>query len=530
MEQDSPPYQQPGPMRNRFLPLLLGLAICACGTRPSGPEMIMTGGRIYVVPGGNTVVSALAIQDDVILALGSDEEILALAGDDTQEMALGGATVLAGMHDAWVDLFATGAAEEWMDLRLAATPRDVQAKLRAQLGDDADVLVGWGWDERRWPDPTPPASSVLDAVVSDRPVVLYRRAGRVAWLNSVAIERAGVGGSELPWQGRQTGLVTGDTLEQVEQTLLPLEQESAREWIRRALRAAAAAGITSLATAPLYSRGVDLLAGMDPADITLRVTGRLGPGSSAPDARGLLSFDALGLDLDGPIALYLGALAEPYANGRAAAAVDRELLDDACARATQANLPLDVQARGDAAVAAALECSATRLVVGADVLPTETLPRGSRLVAVPGRLGHDLYWLDEALGPDRAPRAHAYREMARNGWLGGIASSAPANAMRPMEALRIMFTRKDRDGYPLDGWQATERLALGDSLRALMAAGPLTPELGAGRPADLVIWSEDPFAGESELARAQALLVLVQGRVVYSRPLVTPPLDRRQHP
>ena len=118
--------------------------------------------------------------------------------------------------------------------------------------------------------------------------------------------------------------------------------------------------------------------------------------------------------------------------------------------------------------------------------------------------------------------------MARDGWLAGIASSAPANAMRPMEALRIMLTRKDRDGYPLDGWQPTERLAVGDSLRALMAAGPLAPQLIAGRPADLVVWSEDPFAGEAELTRAQAMLVLVQGRVIYSRPLVTPPLDRRQ--
>jgi predicted amidohydrolase YtcJ len=515
-------------MRNRFLFLFLGLAVCSCGTPPSGPELIMTGGRIYVGPDGNTVVSALAIQGDALLALGNDEEIRALANDDTQEMPLEGATVLAGLHDAWVDLFAVGAAEEWVDLRRTATLRDVQAKLRAELGNDPDILVGWGWDERRWPAPTTPPSSVLDEVVGDRPVVLYRRAGRVAWLNSVAIELAGVGGRELSWHGNQTGLVTGGVLNRVEQVLLPLERESARKWVRRALRAAASAGITSLTTAPLQQQGVDLLAGMDPADITIRVSGRLGPGASAATASGLLSFDALGLDLDGPLALYLGALSQPYADGREAAVVDRPLLDAACARAAQTNLPLDVQARGDAAIAAALECSRTRWVIGADVLPAEVLPRGSTLVAVPGRLGRDLYWLDEVIGLDRAERTHAYREMARNGWLGGIASLAPANAMRPLGALRIMLTRKDRDGHPLDGWQAAQRLAVGDSLRALMAAGPLAPELTAGRPADLVVWSEDPFAGESELTRARALLVLVQGRVVYSRPLVTPPMDWHQ--
>jgi predicted amidohydrolase YtcJ len=344
----------------------------------------------------------------------------------------------------------------------------------------------------------------------------------------VAIERAGVGGNELAWAGDLTGLVAGEALHQVERVLLPLDEGSAREWVRRTLRAAAAAGITSLTTAPLRQQGVDLLAAMDPADITLRVSGRLGPDASAASARGLLSFDALGIDLDGPIELYLGALAQPYADGRDPAPVDRSLLDAACTRAVQTNLPLDVQARGDAAVAAALQCAATRLVVGADVLPAASLPQGSRLVAVPGRLGRDLYWLDELVGPERAARTHAYREMARNGWLGGIASLAPAGPMQPTEALRIMLTRKDGDGYPLDGWQATQRLAVGDALGAMMAAGPLAPELKAGRPADLVVWSEDPFAGESELTRAQALLVLVEGRVIYSRPLVTPPLDRRQ--
>ncbi len=517
-------------MRTRFPILVLGMVVGACAPPPSGPEMIMTGGRIYVNPDGSAVVSALAISGDTVLALGDDETIRGLAGSDTQEMPLEGAAVLPGLHDAWVDLFAVGAAEEWLDLRLAATPRDVQAKLRAELGGNDDVLVGWGWDERRWSDPTPPATSDLDAVVNDRAVVLYRRDGRVAWLNRVAIERAGVAGRELSWQGRPTGLVAGEVLEQVEKQILSVPQESAQEWVRSALRAAAAAGITSLATAPLRQWEVDLLAAMDPAEITLRVTGRLGPESNAGVAGDRLSFDALGIDLDGPLELHLGALSAPYGDGTAPTAVDRPRLEAACTRAASTGLPLDVQARGDAAVAAALECDTTRLVVGADVMPATTLPQGSRLVVVPARLGRDLYWLDDVLGTDQTDRAHAYRDMARGGWLAGIASTAPANAIEPMEALRILFTRRDREGYPLDGWRAPQRLAVGDSLTAMMLAGPLAPELSAGRPADLVVWSEDPFAGEDELARAQAMMVLVQGRVVYSRPLITPPLDRRQRP
>jgi predicted amidohydrolase YtcJ len=303
------------------------------------------------------------------------------------------------------------------------------------------------------------------------------------------------------------------------------------EWLRRGLRTAAAAGITSLGTAPLNQTDLDILAAMDATDFTLRVEARLAPGTVAPPGRGLLRFGAVGVDLDGPIPLAAAALAEPLVGDSNTQPVREAMLEAACADAEGMDLALDVHVRGDAGVIAATACPATRQIVGADVLPTtDSLPTGTRLVAVPGRFGHDMYWLDDLLGIQRRPRVHAYREMARNGWLGGIASDAPANDVRPMEALRIMFTRRDREGFPLDGWQPQERLAVSDSLAAMMAASPVDAELHSGRPADLVVWSEDPYAGESELGRALAMLVLVEGRVVYSRPLVTPTMDRRQRP
>ena len=507
------------------LTLLLLIATSACGAPESaGPELIMTGGRIYVTPAGDQVVSALAIQGDMITALGDDATVRALATDDTQEMPLNGAAVLAGMHDAWVDLFALGALEDRVDLRLTASPRDVQAKVRAALRNRAGTIVGWGWDERRWPDPTLPTASALDEVTTEQAVVLYRRSGRVAWLNSAALERAG-----LEAAGTSNGMVSGAHLEAAEDALLDLGSMEAQEWVRRSLRAAAAGGVTSLGTTPLDPRQISVLEGLAEADITVRVGVRIRADAQLSKELGLLRLDGLGLELDGPISLGLSGLNEPLIDAVTTHPPDAAALAVACAAATQAGLPLDVQARGDAAIELALTCAATRLVIGADLLPTSVdVPRDARFAVVPGRLANDMYWLDTVLGSARAPRTHAYREMARHGWLAGVASDAPAAEIRPMEALRIMFTRRDREGFPLDGWQAQERLAVGDSLSAMMAAGPLSPTLEPGRAADLVVWSEDPFVGEAELRGAQAMLVLVNGRVVYSRPLATPPMDRRQ--
>lgn len=504
--------------------ILVTLAASCAPAAAEGPEIVLTGGRIYATPDGTVVHSAVAIDGDTIAAIGTDAEIRALATDDTQEMPLDGAAVLAGFHDAWIDLLALGAAGDpaRVDLHLAASPREVQARLRA-VPPGSGVVVGQGWDEHLWADPAAPAAALLDEVVDDRPVVLYRRAGRVAWLNSVALERGNVADSVLG----DSGLVTGSALDRAEDALLAADRDVLQERFRAGLRAAADAGLTSLATAPLDASEAEALARLDDADLTVRVQARLHPGVSPPDARDHLSFGAIGLELDGPLPLHLAALSQPYADG-VVSDLDATRLENACTEATSRGLPLDVHLRGDAALTAAASCPALGLVVGGDVLPAGPLPEGLRIAAVPGRMGADLYWLDALLGPERAARTHAYRDLAAAGALAGIASAAPANDPRLTRALRLMLTRKDAEGYPLDGWHPAQRLAVPDSLRALYAAAPRGGRLEAGRVADLTVWSEDPFAGESELQRAQAMLVFVGGRVVFSRPLVTPPLDRRQ--
>ena len=496
---------------------LAALLAAACGPpAPAGPEMILTGATIYPAPGVEPV-SALAIQGNAIVALGSDDEIRALADDDTQEMPLDGAVVLPGFHDAWLDLIALGALEHRVDLRLTTSEREVQAKLRAALATRAEAIIGWGWDERRWPDAAAPTSAALDAVSTDLPIVLYRRDGQVAWLNTPAIDAAGVGGELVTLDGAATGLVAGDAVTRVRGTIDDLRGDAQREVLLGALRTAAAAGLTSVGTAPLSQYEADLLASLAPEDVTIRVEARLLPGVTPPSESSHLRFAALGIDADGPLALGLAA--------RDSGTVPA--IEAACAAATQAGLPLDVHVRGEAGVEQAARCEATRHIVGADILPATELPPTASLIAMPGRMAHDMYWLEAELG-EAVERAHSYRDWARRGLLGGIASDGPASDIRPMESLRIMFTRRDREGYPLDGWRATERLAPADTMRALLAAAPLSGELAAGRKADLVVWSEDPFAGEGELERAQAMLVFVDGRVIYSRPLVTPNLDRRQ--
>jgi hypothetical protein len=477
-----------------------------------------------------------------------------LAGRYTQQMNLEEAAVLPGAYDAWVDLEALGRwIDAELDVRLASTVEEAQAMVRNAGGDAGgadDWLLGWGWDENDWPDGDLPDRAALDAVGVDRPVALLHRSGRAAWLNGAALlalagELDALDGVPRDASGQPTGILIGEAVGALDGVLAAGDRQR-QAWLAEGARRAAASGITRAATAPVDTATLEALLELEFRGLLpLRVDARLaaeavaGYTGSRLAARvgdsALVRVVAVGARLDGPIASHLAALSEPYADGTPAPPFDAEALRAGAAAARTAFLPLHVQASGDAAVAAALEEIAALqpvegVVVGLDLLPAELQGDLSRVrVAIaPARFARDVYGLDRVLGPERAARAHPWADLAARGLTLRLASDAPAYPLRPLAAVATAMSRQDAEGYPAGGWHPVQGLPRERLLRALVgeAAG-----MAPGAPADLVVWSEDPLAGDEPLLRrAEALLTIVAGRVAYSRALVQLPMSGERRP
>ncbi len=535
---------------------LSAAVIVSCAAPPAqGPDLILTEGQIYVDGSRSSRVEAIAISGSTIVATGSTEQIRALAADTTQEMLLEDAAVLPGFYDAWLDLEALGRWGEGLNLSTSSTLREVQTRLRASSagrGDNPSAwIVGWGWDETRWAQSRLPTAADLDAVEQQRPVLLYRRSGRVGWLNSAALRQAGLADDTADTGdsdgGLPLGLVGNEKLAAVESRLPAIDDSVRRGWIIAGLQVAAAAGLTHVATAPVGPQVAALYAAIDredelPLRVDLRREIRSKGGTVRPATPPLASLrlrnGGLGVVLDGPFSPPLAALERPYANatGSGRLLVQREEVAAICA-ALADGTSIAFVAHGDLAVETALACdvdSGRRLIVGADLLPATLLQAPGiqafepRIAVVPHRLAHDLYWLQARIGDERAKYAHAYARLGERNGLAALASIAPDYPVAPMAALHVTLTRQDNDGYPLDGWHPEQRLSLQHALTAAIAAGHegRSGVLEPGAPADLVVWSEDPYLGDlGSLLRARALLTMVAGRVVYSRPLVEANFD-----
>lgn len=142
---------------------------------------------------GSPPASALAVSEGRITAIGSDDEVDAAIGPSTTVLRLQGETVLPGFQDAHIHPIYGGLLA--FQCNLHGLP-DLAA-YRAAIRDFADAhpdhawIEGDGWDYPVFPGGRP-TRHILDAVVADRPAFITAYDGHSAWVNTRALELAGI--------------------------------------------------------------------------------------------------------------------------------------------------------------------------------------------------------------------------------------------------------------------------------------------------------------------------------------------------
>ncbi|MEV7398516.1 amidohydrolase [Aeromicrobium sp. NPDC092404] len=156
------------------------------------PELLLTNVHVYGDGSWREGVDSIAVRDGVVVGLGTHGEVVGLV-PSAEVVDLAGAWVLPGFQDAHVHPVQAGlemnacdlTAAEDLDGCLAA----IAAYTQAVPGDG--WVVGGGWSMHAFPGGVPTAAS-LDRIVPDRPVFLPNRDHHSAWVNTTALELAGI--------------------------------------------------------------------------------------------------------------------------------------------------------------------------------------------------------------------------------------------------------------------------------------------------------------------------------------------------
>jgi predicted amidohydrolase YtcJ len=203
-------------------------------------DHIFTNAAVFA-PDPAVAADTVAVNDGVIVSVGRGVD-RDLVGSRTEVTDLAGRSLLPGFIDAHAHPVAAGMAALRCDL--SGLPHDRDRYLDA-IGDyarrhpDETVIAGAGWYGDAFPDGFPTRHDI-DSVVADRPVVLTSHDFHGAWVNSRALEKAGIDSRTVdPTGGRiirdHTAEPTGMLMERGGDRVNDLIPAVTPEFMRRAL-------------------------------------------------------------------------------------------------------------------------------------------------------------------------------------------------------------------------------------------------------------------------------------------------------
>ena len=155
-------------------------------------DLVFTGGPVHLGNAVHSRATAVAVTGERIVAVGHDE-VAELVGPGTDVVDLAGRLLIPGFQDAHVHPVGGGLELGACDLTGVVSLEDYRARISAYAAThpDATWITGGGWSMESFPGGIPDRR-LLDELVPDRPAFLPNRDHHGAWVNSRALEIAGI--------------------------------------------------------------------------------------------------------------------------------------------------------------------------------------------------------------------------------------------------------------------------------------------------------------------------------------------------
>lgn len=541
----------------------------------SPATLLLTNARIYTQDDRQPFARALALAGSRILAVGDDLEHL--TGPGTRCVDLGGRTVLPGFDDAHIHFMGWALRRHWLELADVTSAHEAVQRV-ADLAAHTPAghwIRGGGWDANVWPEGVP-TRDMLDRVTPHHPVLLDSHDWHSAWVNSLALARAGITAATPdpddgvierdPATGEPTGVLRENALKLLDEVVNQPDLAESCAAVRAAIPLAWAAGLTSIQEANDTPQALALRtfqALQRQGTLGLRVNQNLPREHlSAAIELGIqsgfgsewLRIGSVKFFADGALGSRTAWMVDPYRGEsawRGVCTIDSEEFTEEALRASAAGLSVMVHAIGDRANRSVLDTFEVvrrtepewqtgqpaphrpwpplrHRVEHVQVIQPSDLPRlaAAGLVASmqPIHATSDMLNAEKHWGSSRTRWAYAWHSVAQTGAVLAFGSDAPVEPFDVLAGIHAAVTRCRADGSPgVAGWIPEERITVAQAVRAytLGAAyasgeetikGTLTP----GKLSDLVVLSRDIYTcNPAEILSTRIDATILDGQLVY---------------
>ena len=540
-------------------------------------DYALINGNIHTMDADGTVAQAIAVEEDEIVYVGGADGLGSVIGIGTKVIDLKGKMVLPGFVDGHSHPIAGPLVKAGVDLQ-SDDINEIFARFREEVAtNDADIILGNGVRFNPWTDGNPTAA-MLDEIESDRPVYLWAIDGHAAWVNSKALEIAGItkdtpdtvpGYSffERDADGNPTGwIVELPAQMQVFTTLVDVTPEFFQAGLEAWFPRFSAAGITAIHDLGVQgmgqTEGYRMLQEIETAGkLPFRVSGvyywndpEIDPLPLLVDMNAEINSDRvkvryLKINLDGGDdkwnAIYVdGYTDKPDLEVNPIIPVD--VLNDVVQRADAAGINVACHCFGDLAVRYLLDAVENAIEVNpprdrrhivshGNSVHQDDIPRFAELGVTYDTSGA---WMTfdpllqsvatERLGPKRVQEMFPMTAIAAEGGNVSLGSDFPAagylSEYRPLVAIEAAVTRTldgRKDVPPLGG--ETAKIPIDVAVRAHTIGAAygmgMDAEIGSlevGKKADLVVLEKDIYEIDpDDISEVKVLYTIMDGELTY---------------
>jgi len=495
----------------------------------------------YTMAGANLErFSGLVFDQGKVLATGN-AAILRKQFSNAKIINGHGSTLLPGLIDAHGHVNELGFEATAISLGDTQNIQQAQNKIReyAKLNPLRIWILGSGWNQVKWQLGRFPVSTEIDVAESNRPVLLSRIDGHAVWLNTKAMQIAGInketkdpfgGRIERDSMGNPSGVLVDAAMDLAYKMVPPPSDVDRHTALAAALAHINAVGLTSVGDAGVSANDVALYKEfsdknrlsvriyamiMDTGD-DFKLLSKEGPLLGYGNDR--LTIRSVKLLSDGALGSRGAAMLTPYSDQpdqTGLLQMSDDLIEHKIETALKAGYQVNVHAIGDAANHQVLNAFETAYnsvggknlrnrIEHAQILTLPDIARFKELNLIasmqPTHATSDMNMAEDRIGKERLKGAYAWRTFLKQGTLIAGGSDFPIESDNPFYGIHAAVTRTDHAGLPRGGWHPEQAMTLKEAFRAFTIDAAYAQHqenfigsLETGKWADFILIDRDLF-------------------------------------
>ena len=537
-------------MGKKLLILLLPLFI-SCAEKV---DLIVYNAEVFTSNDASPLATSFAVKDGQFIYVGDDSAISKYSSSNIINAE--GLPVYPGFIDSHAHFYGLGFSNAQADLNGTNSFDEIVEKvIEFDKVNNKKFIIGRGWDQNDWKVKSLPTNKLLNQAFPDKPVVLERIDGHAYIVNDFALNLAGInnsskidGGEFIKLNGKLTGVLVDNSMQLIDDIIPEPTEEESIQALLSAQEMAFENGLTTVSEAGISRKQIELIDSLQKSGILkIKIYAMIENGpdvdyyiSQGPYKTDRLNVRSIKVLADGALGSRGASMIDEYSDKKGYYGLmitPADSIKSLAFKLAGTGFQLNTHAIGDNANRVVLNAYRDALynyrdprwrVEHAQILKEEDIELFNQKIipsVQPTHATSDMYWLYDRIGKKRAKHAYAYQDLLEKSTVIAFGTDFPVEDINPIMTFYSATVRKDKDGYPEDGFQTENMINRADALYAMTIFGAYANfeenekgSIEVGKDADFIILDNDILrSSEASIPNTKVVATFVNGELVFNR-------------